>query len=149
MFISNSHRGYTRDGQQRARGRFLMLVTPAWDSSKDSLSQHKEKYPIRAIVRSVALHQFGQFMMGRVRIGCHEVCLSGAYGGDGLPRDVPMEVYEHAVPVPPDLIEKWNKGGGWNSAGSEAFEMRDWALANIVALTKPLKARLTPKEKQR
>jgi hypothetical protein len=147
VFIASGNRSCDRYGQQRARGRFLMLVTPAWDSSVDHLADHAKKYPIRAIVRSVALHQLGHFMMGRVRIGCHDICLSGSYGGDGLPRDVPMEVYDHAVPVPPELIEKWNKGGGWNSAGAEAFDMRDWALANIVALTKPLKAKLTPKEK--
>lgn len=92
---------------------------------------HRE---IRALVRKVALHQFGHFMMGSARAFGHRIPISGAYGSDGLPRDVPREVFDRAVPIPRELHDAWNKGGGHNSAGSEADAMRAWALANLDKL---------------
>jgi hypothetical protein len=92
---------------------------------------HKE---IRALVRKVAMRQCGHFMMGSARAFGHRIGLSGSYGGDGLTVTVPREVFDKAIPIPTDLHEAWNKGGGHNSAGSEAFAMRDWALANLDKL---------------
>jgi hypothetical protein len=43
-----------------------------------------------------------------------------------------MEVYEKATPVPQELIDAWNKGGGWNSAGSEAPSMAEWAVKTFL-----------------
>lgn len=84
---------------------------------------------MRGIVRMVAMQQCGQFMMGRARIKGHTITLSGSYGGDGLPvYQVPQEVYDAGVDIPDDLYELWNKGGGHNSAGSEAPAMRKWAI---------------------
>lgn len=56
-----------------------------------------------------------------------KIHLSGAYGADGLIRDVPPEVYALGVDMPKELHEKWNKGGGHNSVGSEAPDMDAWA----------------------
>lgn len=89
------------------------------------------KQPLRAIVRYVRMRQCGQFMMGSARVGKHNLILSGSYGGDGLPKSVPDEVYEAGVELPQELYDAWNNGGGWNSAGSEAPAMRAWALANF------------------
>ena len=83
---------------------------------------------LRGIVRSVALRQLGHWMMGTTRIGNNTISLSGAYGQDGLPKTVPQDVWERGTPLPDDLYEAWNKGGGWNSCGSEANAMRKWAL---------------------
>ena len=109
--------------------RFLILI------------QHKDK-PLgpdnfRAIVRKVALHQFGHFMMGTARIKGHSITLSGSYGSDGLPHTTDIdEVYNAAIPVPKELYDAWSEGGGHNSCGTEACAMRDWALKNIKELTK-------------
>ncbi len=92
---------------------------------------HKE---IRALVRKVAMRQCGHFMMGRARVFGHTLSLSGTYGGDGLTVTVPREVFDRAVPIPQELHDAWNKGGGHNSAGSEATAMREWALANLDRL---------------
>jgi hypothetical protein len=119
MFIDQSKRGYTRDGEQWASGRFLVLVQP------DNPSTGKE--PIKALVRHTSLRQCGHFMMGECRAFGHRITLSGAYGNDGLVTTVPAAVYEKAVLLPAELIAAWSKGGGWNSAGSEGPEMREWA----------------------
>jgi hypothetical protein len=85
-------------------------------------------YPMRGIVRYVRMRQLGHFMMGSAVIGKHRITLSGSYGSDGLPKTVPDEVYEAGVEIPKELHDKWNTGGGWNCAGSEADDMRAWAL---------------------
>jgi len=99
---------------------------------------HKE---IRALVRKVAMHQCGQFMMGSARAFGHRIGLSGSYGGDGLTVTVSREIFDKAIPIPAELHEAWNKGGGHNSAGSEAYAMRDWALANLDKLESTYKGR--------
>lgn len=124
MFIKTRKSGYTRDGQQFAHGLFLLLVSP------------KESAPIgtnnvRAIVRFVRLTQFGHWMMGSAWIGGKRIAVSGAYGNDGLTCDVDDDIYNQAVPLPDDLYQAWNKGGGWNSSGSEGPAMREWTLENL------------------
>lgn len=94
-------------------------------------------YPIKAIVRHTSLKELGPWMMGFARVQGHRITLSGSYGADGLICTVPDAVYSaHGLELPADLREAWNKGGGWNSAGSEAPLMRKWALANLAALRK-------------
>jgi hypothetical protein len=118
MYIENTGGYYDRDGTQHARrGRFLILV-----QTEDSTW-----YETRAIVRKVALTQCGHWMTGSARAWGHRIPISGAYGGDGLPRTVPQEVYDRATPVPGRLMDELNKGGGWNNVGSEALAMRQWA----------------------
>jgi hypothetical protein len=85
-------------------------------------------YPMRGIVRYVRMRQLGHFMMGSAVIGKHRITLSGSYGSDGLPKTVPDDVYETGVEIPKELHDKWNTGGGWNGAGSEADDMRAWAM---------------------
>ena len=125
MYIDNSGYGYYRGTEQcHSRAPFLILVQP------DDYEQRNA--PIRALVRKVALHQSGHFMRGRARAFGHRIIISGAYGGDGLPRSVPQEVYDRATPVPQELIDAWNKGGGWNSAGTEAPTMAEWAVKTFL-----------------
>lgn len=126
MYIDQSGgRYYTSDGQQCCRkAPFLILCQPEGYEHRND--------PIRALVRKVALHQCGHFMMGSARAFGHRITISGTYGNDGLPRDVPMEVYEKAIPVPQELIDAWNKGGGWNGAGSEAPAMVEWAKKTFL-----------------
>ncbi len=89
------------------------------------------KTPLHAIVRYVRMRQCGAWMMGSAMVGKHRLGLSGSYGSDGLPKSVPDEVYEAGVELPQELYDAWNKGGGWNGAGSEATAMRAWALATF------------------
>ena len=125
MYINPTTRYYDNAGQHTARGNFLILV------QCDDLKTKE----IRAIVRKVALHQCGHWMMGSARAFGHRIAISGAYGHDGLPCTVPDDVFEKAIPIPADLYNAWNKGGGWNSCGSEAPLMRQWANKNIRALS--------------
>ncbi len=125
MYLDDSGHGYYRGAEQRhTRAPFLILVQP------DDYEKRNE--PIRALVRKVALHQCGHWMMGSARAFGHRITISGAYGADGLPRSVPQEVYDKAVPVPQELVDAWNKGGGWNSAGSEAPAMVEWAVRTFM-----------------
>jgi hypothetical protein len=94
-------------------------------------------YPIKAIVRHTSLRQCGHFMMGSARVHGARITLSGSYGGDGLTCTVPDAVYtDYGVELPRELVAAWSHGGGWNSAGSEAGEMRKWALENLEELRK-------------
>lgn len=125
MYIDNSGYGYYRAAEQcHSRAPFLILVQPP------GIKGSKE--PIKALVRKVALHQCGQWMMGSARAFGHRISISGSYGADGLIREVPQEVYDKATLVPQELIDAWNKGGGWNSAGTEAPAMAEWAVKTFL-----------------
>lgn len=129
MFIKVKRSGYTRDGEQFCSGRFLILMRdknekPAMDNSTIPPSI---KYNVRGIVRYVAMRQLGHFMMGSARIGNKRIVLSGAYGQDGLLCDVDTDTFNMGTPLPEELYNAWAHGGGWNSAGSEAPLMREWA----------------------
>jgi hypothetical protein len=119
MYIEETRSGYEGGKQVVRRARFLIMVQPesgcGW-------------YATRALVRKVALRQLGHWMMGCARAFGQTLRLSGAYGNDGLPLTVPDSIYEKATPVPRNLLEAWNKGGGWNGCGSEAKAIREWAV---------------------
>jgi hypothetical protein len=120
MYLDNSGYVYYDGTEQRhSRANFLILV-----QDKD---QNVGPDNFRAIVRKVALRQCGQFMMGTARIKNQSITVSGAYGSDGLPVNVNKEIFEMGIPVPKELYELWNKGGGWNSTGTEALTMSGWA----------------------
>ena len=119
MYIEGTQTYYRGTEQCARRARFLILLQPN--------VQNWEEYPMRAIVRKVALRQLGAFMMGHARVGGQTISVSGSYGNDGLPLTVPLEIYEKGVVVPDHLVKLWSTGGGWNSAGSEAGSMREWA----------------------
>lgn len=127
MYIEQSRGVYSQTGNQEIRrANFLILLQPKeWERRGE---------PIKAIVRQVALKQFGHWMMGYARAYGQTLTLSGSYGSDGLPVSN-SEVYDRATVVLPDeLVEAWNTGGGWNGAGSEAEAMRQWALDNLKEL---------------
>lgn len=129
MYIQPTRTYYQGTEQRAARGPFLILCQPdTYPEPFDPITQ------TRALVRQVALAQCGHWMMGTARAFNHSLTLSGSYGGDGLLKTVPPKVYARAVPVPPELMEKWAKGGGWNSAGNEADAFRQWANANRSTL---------------
>lgn len=129
MYLKNDHvSGYLPSGEYVCRrGLFLLLIQPK--------SYARRNDPIKAIVRKVALHQVGHYMMGTARIYGESIAVSGAYGGNGLPCGVPDAVYDRAtVILPEDLRKAWNEGGGWNSAGNEAEVMRRWAVEHLPEL---------------
>lgn len=135
MYIKPTLSYYENSGQQCARRQdFLLLIQPKIDIKNPYPDKNP---PIKALVRKVALRQLGHFMMGFARVYRHRVTVSGSYGGDGLPCHVPHEVYDRAqVVLPDELYQAWANGGGWNSAGSEAEAMREWALENLKELKK-------------
>lgn len=120
MYIYGTSTYYKGTAQCARKAPFLILI------------QHKDK-PIgpdnfRALVRMVAMEQCGAWMMGKARVKGWTLLLSGSYGSDGLPYTTDKdEVFEAAVPVPERLYNLWAHGEGWNSAGSEAQEMAQWA----------------------
>ena len=130
MYITNDSRsGYRGGDQVCTRGLFLMFVQPPGTAGASS--------PIKCVVRKVALQQLGHFMMGRANIRGKWFTVSGSYGSDGLPMDVPQEVYDSlTVTLPADLYQAWNKGGGHNSCGSEAPAVRKWAKEHLAELRK-------------
>src|SRR3990167_5177387 len=133
MFIKDSKGGYTRDGSQWASGYFLCLCHP------NDVRLTMPDYPAqtRAFVCYTRMSQVGPWMMAQVKVVGHELTLSGAYGQDGLIMDVPRALWERATPLPAELYDMWKTGGGWNSAGSEAESMRQWARGNFDALHLP------------
>jgi hypothetical protein len=125
MYITNEGRSYynSHGEQHSSRAPFLLLL-----QDKD---QNIGIGNMNGIVRKVALKQFGHWMMGTARIKNTSIIVSGAYGRDGLPVSVTKKIFDMGKPIPKELYDKWNDGGGWNSAGNEADDMRKWALENF------------------
>lgn len=120
MYIQAPARGCTRDGQQFCRrSPFLLLL------------QTNSCGDIYGVVRSVALQQCGHWMMGKARILGKSYSVSGSYGDSGLPMTVDI-IPPDARKLPDDLREAWSQGGGWNSAGSEAEAMAEWARKELL-----------------
>lgn len=65
-------------------------------------------------------------MMGSANLNGKWLTISGDYGNDGLPMDVPLP--HDAIPLPDDLAEAYWNGDGWNCAGREAPLLREWAI---------------------
>lgn len=108
---------HTRNGQAHSRDRFLLLVQP------NKYDSRKMPNP-RAIVRTVSLKQCGHFMMGKARIQGETYVVSGTFGNDGLPMDVPEEVYRNATVIPDDVLNPYWKG----SDPEEGYTgMYEWA----------------------
>jgi hypothetical protein len=150
MFIE-SRRGYTRSGEQRASGSFLMVFARGRE--------------LRALVRYVRMHQCGNFMMASIDVqsvsareanqagpygdvrrvfdGRYHVVLSGAYGDDGLPMSEESYpgLWDHLHPVPGELVKAFWDGGGHNTSGSETMAMHAWAKANAKKLRQLLPVR--------
>ena len=128
MFIRDNHRG-ERGTAQVAWGWFLILFQRDWTPGKEP-----QPLELRACVRYAHLAQCGHFMMGGVSVGKHRIPLSGSYGGDGLPRTAPDDLWELLHPVPKDLQDAFWSGGGHNSAGAEAPALHAWANAHFDTL---------------
>lgn len=129
MFLSGQ-RGVTRDGQQRAQGRFLIVFCD--HNLRIALDNGGTAWRLYACVRSVRLSQCGHFMMGSTRIGGTTITLSGTYGADGLPIDLDkllLDDRKHLVAVPDALARIFWVGGGHNTPGREALSMLRWALS--------------------
>jgi len=139
MFILKSdHYGYMRGTEQcTTRGRFLLLlqpnlykmvrgVQPPGPARMLDIQASCAPENTFAVVRCVALRQCGHFMTGRANLCGRWVTVSGSYGSDGLPMSVD-KLPRDAVRLPRELYDAWSKGGGWNSAGGEASDMRRWA----------------------
>ena len=122
-----SRGGYNRIGQQYARGDYLMLIT------RPTVSWSEAYKGMRAIVRHVHLYQCGHFMMGRMRIGPHLISVSGGFGSDGGPREVPDDVFDIGLPVPPAVKKDWNK----DCHGAALA----WAVENYPLLKRPYRAK--------
>jgi hypothetical protein len=119
MYIKPNPVYYKGSQQVRLRAPFLLLL---------QLREDKALRPqIHAIIRRVALQQFGHFMMGSANILGEWHVVSGAYGNDGLPMVVDR-IPKDATSLPDDLAEAYWAGDGWNGAGSEAPALRQWAL---------------------
>ena len=118
MYLSPTETYYKGTEQCSLRAPFLLLL---------QLPHRSGPGNVYAVVRMVALRQFGQFMTGKAKIGSRWENVSGAYGGDGLPMTI-NELPKDAVKLPRKLYDAWSKGGGWNSAGVEAPAMRKWAI---------------------
>ena len=132
MYIYPTQTYYRGTEQCTQRGWFLMLMQPdlgGWDGLTRG-----GKLPVRAILRKVALQQCGHRMMGTAHAANKRLTVSGSYGNDGLTMSVSPEVYALGVELPQELYDKWAQGGGWNSAGSEAPAMREWARAHYAEL---------------
>ena len=123
MYIKGSHRGYRGTEQVAYRAEFLLLL-----QSRDGPCDHTNTY---GVVRKVALRQLGHFMMGKANLGGKWISVSGTYGSDGLPMTVDI-LPKDAKPLPREVYDAWNKGGGHNSSGTEAPAMRHWAMTNLV-----------------
>ena len=124
MYLNNSgHTYYSGIEQRHTRAPFIILVQP-----KDiSISQLKD-FPPRAIVRKVALRQYGHFIMGTARAFGESISVSGSFGGDGLPCDVPMHVYERAMELPADVLAAYWGIDDWAGKGGEGKAVvRNWA----------------------
>lgn len=124
MYLDRTGHTYDRQGSLcHTRAPFLIFMQP-----DDLPIGEYGTTPIRAIVRRVALRQCGTWMRGCTRIGAKWYSVSGAYGHDGLVKDVARDAYNLGVELPQELHDLWNHGGGHNSAGSEAPSIQAWAV---------------------
>lgn len=122
MFLTATSRGHNS-----VSGPFLVLCVPE--------DREFDQRNIRAFIVSIKMTQVGHFMMANHVIAGHKLVFSGSYGHDGLTCQVPQDIYDCALPLPYELVDAWRKGGGWNGAGNEALAMREWASANVKALS--------------
>ncbi len=128
MYIANQKSGYNkRDGDQWATGTFLVLC----DNKDDPKTTEDGSWMRAFVLKNVRMWQSGAWMVAVVLVGDEqeEVILSGSYGSNGLSRSVSKDLFDKATPIPKELYDAWCKGEGWNSAGSEAPSMREWALS--------------------
>jgi len=126
MYVTDEAGTYYKGTEQHhRRAPFLILMQP------DDEDVGK-KNNLRGIVRKVALRQCGHWMMGCARVKNRTVFVCGAYGNSGLPKTVSRKTWEQGIPLPQELYDAWNKGGGWNSVGTEWAAMRKRAVKTLL-----------------
>lgn len=123
MYLGEGHGYYKGVEQMHTRAPFLILMVYEEPIEGKILGKRSK---LRGIIRKVALHQCGHWMMGRTRIGQASLSLSGTYGSDGLPLTVDKCIWERGESVPDELEEKFWKSDGHNSAGSEGPDFYVW-----------------------
>lgn len=137
MYLFPNEGYYDRDGQQHARrGWFLLLMQP--NQPRDSIATIGEWLRLNrphALVRKVALVQFGHTMMGRAHVFGHQLTVEGAYGNLGLTMDVPQEIYDLGVLLDPEVDRIMGADTtGWNDAGVSGKVVREWAIQHFEEL---------------
>ena len=131
---------YTAGGQQRDYGPFLMLFQQMWD-----LGTGDQPRELRALVRSVRLEAFGNFMMGRCKLklpkedGLLTITLSGTFGGDGLPISIPRagdvgELPSRLWPLLPQLPDELVEDFWTNEEGAGHEKIREWVEKHLKEL---------------
>ena len=133
MFINQPRTRYSKGGDLLSCTALYLLLLSDADNN------------LFAAVRKATLKPFGPWMAGHIVLAGAPVTVSGAFGGEGLPRDLlTLSEAQRALltPIPPDLAETFWQGGGWNSAGREASSMREWALAKVPAMREWARANL-------
>lgn len=127
MYLFSTRAYYQGTSKIVPRQHFLILF---------QLEEDKALRPqLYGVTRRVAMQQCGAWMMGRANIKGKWMTLSGSYGSDGLPVTVTRsELPSDAVRLPEDVAEAFWVGDGWNTAGSEAPVLREWALRTFFYL---------------
>ena len=122
MFVGTVRGGHTRDGQQHASGPFLII-------GHEALSVFDWRRTT-AFVRHVRLEQLGHFMMGHAKLGGVTLTVSGPFGGDGNTMSFPPFMFNAGVPVPPELMDRWN------ATDDGGHCLQAWAMDNLRDLRK-------------
>lgn len=92
MYITPPKIWYSKDEEQRS-GPYLMLFQQQWNVVCQAMPRE-----LRCLVRNVRLYQLGNFMMGKCNLKLPgedkpiTLSLSGMFGSDGLPLEVPKPI---------------------------------------------------------
>jgi hypothetical protein len=131
MYLREGYRSGGQDGAAEARGQFIILFQEEWGPERGPVSPVAE---LRVLVRAVKMTEFGNFMLGRIkvkipgRVDAVALTLSGAFGGDNLPVNCPPALWDHVHPVPQDVADRyWNASEG-NEPGAGAQAIVDWVV---------------------
>lgn len=130
MYLGNVERYCDSHGTQFVRkSNYLLFVqTKAMDSE------------IRAVVRKVALKQWGHWMMGTARMFGESITVSGSLGSDGLPQTVSQEIFDRACLIPEEVLQVWKQDTGHNGIEAKTHNALSlWAKENLIELSGRIK----------
>lgn len=141
MFISS--RSWCDSSQEYVTGEALILLTTEHQPTSLSvlIASDPSTVPaedIRAVLRTVTMEPFGNFMVGTTHIGGHEFSYWGSYGEGNRPIVVPADIHQNAIAVPAYIMTEWHRLV--NTGKQEVADklMRDWALDNVKQLRRGL-----------